>query len=315
MAFGDIRKRIEIQVELTTQAAKKGLGDFRREVGAAEGVLGKMRAGVRSAGSALAALPFPVVATAAAGATAAVGKFVADAANKFKDLALEVDAFSRATGTSLDEASRLVEVSGDLGVEASVVERAMGRMNRSIEDTPEAFDRLGAGIERAADGSVDASDTFRNVIVRLGQIKDPALQAAAAQQTLGRSWQDLAPLISQVNGEVATYDELLGSVEGKKIIDERDVESARKLRDAQDRLGDAIEEDHPYRRREVRPCSSGGNRNRRTARRGVERSVRAGPLRLGDRRRDQRVHRRVDRGEDRARRHSGSRRRGRSVLR
>jgi hypothetical protein len=222
---------------------------FTKATAEAERSVGKLESKLRDFGSKVGLSASAMdkafaVAGPAALATAglAVGKFVADSVGKFRDLALAVDEFSTATGTSLDSASRWVEVAGDVGVSADTVERAIGFMNRAVKNSPAAFDELGVSIQRTKDGVVDTDATFRNVVARLGQIEDPALRAATAQKILGRSWMELAPIISETNGSLERLDGLLANVSDAKIIDESEIEKAKQLREAQDRLGDAIED-------------------------------------------------------------------------
>jgi hypothetical protein len=94
------------------------------------------------------------------------------AAKGFEGLALQAKGFSTTTGTTLDEASRWIEVSNDLGVGADTVQGAIGRMNKAI----------GTGKLDLADFGIAAgssSDNFQHLIEHLGAIPDPG--AAGSQ--------------------------------------------------------------------------------------------------------------------------------------
>ncbi len=136
----------------------------------------KLKAGSKVAFDAISANA-ATFATAAAGA---VVTFAAQGISAFQDLALSADKFAGATGLAVEEASRLMEVAGDLGIEAGTVETAIGKMNQNLGKSPDLFEELGVQVEYAKDGTVDANETFLNVIDRLNKIKDPAERARVA---------------------------------------------------------------------------------------------------------------------------------------
>jgi len=215
------------------KAAEAAFVNFRKQVGQAEGTMGKFKAGSK-------AIFDGIQANAATFATAAAGAFVTYAAKgvtAFQDLALSADKFAASTGLAVEEASRLIEVTGDIGIEAASVETAIGKMNQNLGKSPDLFEELGVQVEYAKDGTVDANETFLNVIERLNNIKDPAEKARVATQLLGKGWRDMSTLINMGADELRKS---LGQVSGAKTISQDEVDKAKKFRDTMEKLGDAV---------------------------------------------------------------------------
>lgn len=217
------------------KAAEAAFMNFRKEVGNAQGTMGKFKAGSK-------AVFDGIQANAATFATAAAGAFVTFAAQgvtAFQELALGADKFAGATGLAVEEASRLMEVAGDLGIEAGTVETAIGKMNQNLGKSPDLFEELGVQVEYAKDGTVDANETFLNVIDRLNKIKDPATKARVATQLLGKGWRDMSNLIQMGSDDLRRS---LASVSDAKVISPEEAERARKFRDNMDNLKDTVED-------------------------------------------------------------------------
>lgn len=217
------------------KAAEAAFMDFRKQVGQAEGTMGKFKAGSK-------AIFDGIQANAATFATAAAGAFVTFAAKgvtAFQELALGADKFAGATGLAVEEASRLMEVAGDLGIEAGTVETAIGKMNQNLGKSPDLFEELGVQVEYAKDGTVDANETFLNVIDRLNGIKDPATKARVATQLLGKGWRDMSNLIQLGSDDLRKS---LAQVSDAKTISPEEAAKAKKFRDNMDALKDTIED-------------------------------------------------------------------------
>lgn len=230
--------KIPIITELQDEGIKRAKREFDKFKGAvakAEGGMGKFKAGSK-------AILDGIQANAANFATAAAGAFVTFAAQgvtAFQELALSADKFAGATGLAVEEASRLMEVAGDLGIESGTVETAIGKMNQNLGKSPDLFKQLGVQVAYAKDGTVDANETFLNVIDRLNKIKDPAEKARVATQLLGKGWRDMSQLIGMGADELRAS---LAGVSDAKVIDPAEVEKAKKFRDAMDNLKDIFED-------------------------------------------------------------------------
>lgn len=217
------------------KAAERAFVDFRKQVGQAEGTMGKFKAGSKAIFDGISA---NAATFAIAGATA-FATFAAKGVSAFQDLALSADKFASATGLAVEEASRFMEVAGDIGIEAGTVETAIGKMNQNLGKSPDLFEELGVQVAYANDGTVDANETFLNVVDRLNKIKDPAEKARVATQLLGKGWRDMSTLINMGADELRKS---LSQVSGAKTISQEEVEKAKKFRETMDQLGDAVED-------------------------------------------------------------------------
>ena len=228
-------ERIQVVIDVVTDKATKGFKDFRTAVGEAEGFTGKLKAGVSSLGGVFGAATSGPVAMGAA--VVAAGKFAADAVTDYANLGVQVADFAAATGTTTEAASRLIEVTGDLGISTDALQSTLGKLNKSID--PKLFDDLGVSIAHTSSGAVDVNGTFLNVIDRLRAIKDPAEQARVGAQLLGKGWQSVAPLIARSAKDIK--DQLAG-VSDVKVFSKEDTDKAQKFDKAMKDLSDATQE-------------------------------------------------------------------------
>ena len=217
------------------RTAKGAFNDFKTRVGAAEGAMGKFKAGSTAAMDIVKAN----AGTFALGAGAAMATFAAHAVTAFQDLALEAGKFSSATGLAVDDASRWLEVAGDLGIDAGNIETAIGKMNKELGSNPGLLKSLGDDVIYAKDGTINANDTFLKLVDRLKGIKDPTERAKEASKLFGKSWQNVAQIIDIGSGDIKRR---LGEVADTKVNNQDELDKARKFRDSMDDLKDKAEE-------------------------------------------------------------------------
>jgi hypothetical protein len=178
------------------------------------------------------------ISSAQAGAAMAVGLGV-KAVQAFQNLALEAGKMADATGLAVEDASRLIAVAGDLGIESGRVESAVMKMNKSIADGGKAFDQFGIEIFRTNDGLVDANKTFINAVTTIGKIEDPTLRAKAAQEVFGKSYAEISELMAMSAGDL---ERALGKVSDQQIITNEERDRARKFREQLDNLADIAQD-------------------------------------------------------------------------
>ena len=222
MALGDRIVNFVVKISGDVKDLQKDLGRVERDATQASG---RLQTAAGKAGSFIAA-NWQAGALAAGSAVAA---FAAKAVGDFQRTALEADKLGTSLGTGVEQASRWMEVAGDLGVETATLESAFQKMNKAAEGG--ALKSLGIDAE-------NASDRFIQTLEYLRGISDETLRAKEAQRILGRSWQELAPLVNQV-GELR---DRLADVSEAKVIDQAEVEKARRYRDAMDALNDAVQD-------------------------------------------------------------------------
>ena len=227
-----------INLPIVTQFSDKGLksakaafANFKTDVGAATGAMGKFKAGGNAALNAVKAN----AGNFAMAAGSAIGTFAVEAIGKFQDLALGAGKFADATGLSVEQASRFIEVGSDIGIEAGTIETALGKMNKTLGASPELFKKLGVDVVKTDSGLTDVNGTFLAVVDRLNAIKDPALRAQTAAQLLGKGWQSMAELINLGSKEI---EKSLGGVSSAQVISDEELKKAKEFRDTMDGIGD-----------------------------------------------------------------------------
>ena len=211
--------------------AKAAFGDFKDAVGKAEGGMGKFKAGSKVALDAVKAN----AGTLAIAGAAAFGTFATKAITAFQDIALASGKFADATGLSVEDASRYLEVAGDLSIPVDAVEGAIGRLNKTIGADPDKVRNLGVDLVYLNDGSLDVNATFLKTIERIKGIKDPAEKARVAAQLLGKGWQSMAELIELGADDLKAS---LDSVSGAQVISDEELAKAKEYRETVQELGD-----------------------------------------------------------------------------
>ena len=216
-------------------AAQAGFNNFKNKVAEADGAMGKFKAG---AGAALDAVKANAAQFAAAAGAAILG-FAVKAIGDFQELALAADKFANSTGLAVEEASALIEVSGDLGIESESVQRAINKMNIAVAKGSDEFKALGVEVARNDQGLIDSNETFIRTVGALGDVGDSAERTRLATAVFGKSWADMSEIIK---GGAPALRAAIDSVSDAKIIDPEEVKRAKELRAAQDALKDAIED-------------------------------------------------------------------------
>jgi tetratricopeptide (TPR) repeat protein len=231
-----------INIPIVTDFNSKGLQDasnaftnFRTKIGEADGAMGKMKAGF---GAAMDTMKANAGAFAAAAGAAILG-FAVKAIGEFQDLALAAGKFADSTNLAVEEASAFIEVAGDLGIESSVLEKAINKMNIAIGKGSKEFNALGVEVAYNDKGLVDTNETFLRTVDALNRLSDGTDRSRYASAVFGKSWMEMSEIISMGAGNLRTA---LDSVSDAKIINPEELKRARDLRDAQDGLRDAFED-------------------------------------------------------------------------
>lgn len=226
-----VTERIRLLFDIDDKAAVGSFGNITRSIQNADGARGKMHAGLTATGNYLKAN----MAEAAVAAGAALVAFGAKAVIAFQDTALEAGKVSSALGINVEDASRLMEVAGDLGVDMGSLQGAMQRFNKEVGSGKVDLKEFGTDLVYAKDGSVDAYQSFINAATAVGAIKDPTDRAREAQRLFGRSYGEIALMMEMSAEELRAA---LAGVSEEQVIDEGERRKAEELRDAMDTLRD-----------------------------------------------------------------------------
>ncbi len=147
-------------------------------------------------GGALSAVgPAGMLAAAGIGAMVAagsgLGKIIGDAAT----WAASTKDTARALGTTTDAVQRLEHAADATKTPFEKVTGAILKMQTQLQEAPALFERIGLSLAELDDMAPE--DQFFAVGEALAKIEDPALRNAMAIKILGKSWEDLAPMVMQ----------------------------------------------------------------------------------------------------------------------
>ena len=217
-----------------------GLGDTVDQLADKLGV--KLPKGAKDALNGMEGLSAGTVAAmaAAAAAIAAVVKVVSDLGQMTLDVAAQVDETitqSAITGVptemlqAWDYAANLIDVSADtITGSMTKITKAMGDAAGGSESAQAAFAQLGVSITDQATGELrTAEEVFYDVIDALGQVENQTQRDAIAMDLMGKSAQDLNPLINQGSSALEEY-----AAEAKAVGYILDEEQTRKLGEVDD---------------------------------------------------------------------------------
>jgi hypothetical protein len=225
--------RITTLFDLDSKGFDSSLKTLRKNVSEADGAMGKLKVAGNGVGDALKAN----LGAAAVGAGAALVAFGVKAVNAFTETALAAGKFSDATGIAVDDASRWMEVGGDVGIGADAIQGAIQKMNKALADGKPAFADYGVEVAKTDAGLVDANATFQNALTTIGAIPDPTKRAQAAQQVFGKSYGEVARLMEMSATDLKAA---LDGVGDAQVIDESELKKAREFEAAMDALQDAV---------------------------------------------------------------------------
>ncbi len=220
-------ERISVIIDTKTDQATGALKAFRTEVAAADGFVGKFKAGVGSLRQS--ATEFLTSGAGMATVVGGIGAAAGYAVNETMKLAQEVGQLSEATGLSTEAASRWIEVSNDLGIGSDKVAGLIEKMTKNLGATPDKFAEMGISVQTAADGTADMNATLLVAIQRIQGITDPTKRAKAAADLFGKGWADAAELVGMSASELK---DRLESVSDTKVFSPEDVAQAREFRDS-----------------------------------------------------------------------------------
>jgi len=212
----------------------------------------KLPKGAKDALNGMEGLSAGTVATmaAAAAAIAAVVKAVMDLGQMTLDVAAQVDETitqSAITGVptemlqAWDYAANLIDVSADtITGSMTKITKAMGDAAGGSESAQAAFAQLGVSITDQASGELrTAEEVFYDVIDALGQVENQTQRDAIAMDLMGKSAQDLNPLIKQ--GSAALKDYASEAKNAGYILDEQQNKKLGEVDDAYQKLQLTIE--------------------------------------------------------------------------
>ena len=186
---------------------------------------------------------------AAAAAIAAVVKVVSDLGQMTLDVAAQVDETitqSAITGVptemlqAWDYAANLIDVSAEtITGSMTKITKAMGDAAGGSESAQAAFAQLGVSITDNSGQLRSAEEVFYDVIDALGQVENQTQRDAIGMDLMGKSEQDLNPLIKQ--GSAALRDYAEEAKNAGYILDQEQIAKLGEVDDAYQKLQLTIE--------------------------------------------------------------------------
>lgn len=225
-------ERLRILIDVDGKSASASFRTLKADIAAADGVVGKSKVAFKGLTDQIGV--YGPQAAAAAGA--ALVAFGAKSVAAYTDGALAAGKFADATGMTTEEASRLAEVAGDIGVDMGMLEGAIRRVNGAASTG--ALEAYGIQIAETKDGAYDATGTFLNTVEAIGKISNAADREVAAKKLMGKSWAELAELTTMSAEEMR---QAMADVSDTQVFDDSDVAQAREYRAAMDELNDAAQ--------------------------------------------------------------------------
>ena len=154
--------------------------------------------------------------SAAAAGVAALAKVVSELHDITKQAAADVDEIlteSMTTGLSTRTIQQLKYAENLIDVSYSTITGTLTKLTQNMdkardgnEEMAASFAALGVAIQDEATGQLrDVESVFYEIIDALGQIENPTERDAAAMELLGKSAQELNPLILQGSGALKEY--------------------------------------------------------------------------------------------------------------
>lgn len=206
----------------------KAQGNAFKQVGADAAALeAKVGSASRGASGSLAALGASGKTMGLAlGAGAAIGvlaltKFATKSADAFLGLASSVRDFQRTTGSTAEDASKLVFALKRVGTEPEVAGKAFFQLSKRIGAGQVDLARFGIEIKRNQDGSINMKDAVLQLSGALGKL-DANKRAAAVFELFGRQGAALLPILGKTRTELEEIFKLAGK--DHQILSQKDID-------------------------------------------------------------------------------------------
>jgi hypothetical protein len=226
-------ERIKIVVDVVTDGAKTGIGNFKQAVADAEGTTNKFKAGASSAFDTIKANAGVL----AAGAGAALITFGIKAVGAFDDIAKHATDMAAATGLSVEQASRWIAVADDVGISAESISTSFGKIIKGLDK--KVWDDYGIATHDAGGQIRDTNDIMLDAFDKLSKVTSGSARAKEGTDLFGKSYAALSPLVGKSREEMVKY---LGAVEKGQVITDQEAEKGKKMRLAMDDLHDSLQE-------------------------------------------------------------------------
>lgn len=171
-----------------------------------------------------------------------VAKFFVDAVKGAAEYADEINTLSKTTGMSTEALQEYKYMADLVDVDLNTITGSITKLKKSMlsaQDgtgaTAEAFAKLGVATTNA-DGSLrDANEVFDDIVTALGQMDNETERDALAMQVLGKSANELNPLIEEGAENLKGFRKEAHKVGA--VLDQETLDTLSEVQDGFDRLG------------------------------------------------------------------------------
>lgn len=237
------------EAEKSADGAASSIDEFGRQVKGAESDLDGAegsRGGIKGLVGTLGEMKGLLVGGAIAGGLKEIGEAVWDIAHAGAAYADEVLTMSSVTGISTDELQEYMYMADLVDVSVETITGSLTKLTRNMENArdgtgeqAEAFQRLGIEVVNS-DGTLrDAQEVFYEVIQKLGEMTNETERDATSMEILGRSAQDLNPIIEAGSEKIDEFRQEAHDMDA--VLSEETLGTLGDVQDAFDRLDQKAE--------------------------------------------------------------------------
>lgn len=233
---------VQVFAKGSAAALKDHLGSAIDSITSRFGQLGqaggdKLKALANSAVDAGGTMGVAIGAGAAAG-LAAVVELGIKGISSFVNLAGEVRSFQRIAGDSAEDASKLVAVLKDVGIDAATGAAGVFKLNRQIAQHSDVLKADGIEIARNKDGSVDLSNTLLNVGDAYKAAGGGSAGATVAFDAFGKSGAALIPILGLSREKLQEF--YAAAAAHGEILSQQDLDKAKQFKLSLHDLSEAL---------------------------------------------------------------------------
>ena len=157
-------------------------------------------------------------------AGAAVVAAVKATISSYIDLANAVQQFGVTAQASATQASTLIGVGRQLGIDTATLDAAFNSLKSAVANNPEQFDALGIALKNTDGSARPLIDVFEEVRSKIAGATKDSGTLQLAQELLGGSYKDLLPLLGLTDQQLADLEARV--VESGGVIDEHGIQKA-----------------------------------------------------------------------------------------
>lgn len=194
-------KAIHSTAGKTGAVLKKGLGTGKSEAELLEKRLGTLSSALMHLGpagliagnaldqfgrSAADISKLGVVGGVAVGGLVAIAGAALYAESRYEALVTRIDNYQDVTGSSAEQASRMVHTLDVLGVSGETAEKAMFKLSKTISENPDKLRELGIEVQKDAQGNVDLTETLYSVSDAYAAASDSSAKTAILFAAFGK---------------------------------------------------------------------------------------------------------------------------------